>query len=133
MMGLVGKLAGTSIGTAIAPYWKFIKWGLIISVLLMSHSCAYYKGRESVIEKAATAQVKQLEKDNKANVERAERVSGERVEKDKRVEQKLKELDDAIEQAKAMRDSSCRLSDDELRVLNELIREANSGVPSKRS
>jgi hypothetical protein len=118
----------------LGPYTKLIKWGLIISVMLITHSCAYYKGRESVLENAATAQVSQLEKDNKNNVERAERVTTQRAEKDNRVEQKLKELNDAIEAAKEIGGTdACRLTDDELRALNELFREANSGVPQKRT
>lgn len=115
---------------AVAPYAKVIKWGLIISVLSISHSCAYYKGREGIVQKTAAKQLVQATKDNKKNVERAEAVSTEKAQKDVRLKNKLEELDRAIEEAKAIGNTdSCQLSDDELRLLNEIFTEANRGMP----
>ena len=112
---------------------KTIKWVAILVLFLGSNVFSYYKGRESLTKGALKAQIKQSEKDNVNNVERAERVVTAKAERDVRVENKLKELQNAIEEARALRDAgTCQLTDDELRVLNELFEEANSGLPKGR-
>lgn len=113
----------------------YVKLGLYVALALAlvgSHTYMYMKGKNSIVLKAAIAQVKQSEKDGKKNVERAERVVSDFADREAALTARQKELEDAIEDAKKSRLNECPLTDDELRAINGIVDEANRSVPKPR-
>jgi hypothetical protein len=105
---------------------KLIAGGIILLVLLTTHSCAYLKGKQNCNKAYAEAETSvlkdELERKGVEAVENAriaEEVGRETAVMDARLDRALEELDEAIAKANAV-GGACKLSPDELRAFEAL-------------
>jgi len=115
---------------SVTKTFKLIGYGLVLALLIGTHTAVYMKGRSDVEAKYASATVEQLEEDITDNAERIERqvttLSNE-LAASRAQNRKLQEAIDANQTVNT--NPACDLSDDEFRLFNDAVSETQRGVP----
>lgn len=120
----------TVAGPSVMKSFKLIGYGLLLALLIGTHTAAYMKGRADKAAEYAEETIEQLETDIVDNAERIERQVTTVTRATARFEEQADKLQEAInENQTANLDPNCALSDDEFRLFNESISETQRGVP----
>lgn len=119
----------TVAGPSVMKSFKLIGYGLLLALLIGTHTAAYMKGRADKAAEYAEETIEQLETDIVDNAERIERQVTTVTRATARFEEQADKLQEAInENQTANLDPNCALSDDEFRLFNESISETQRGV-----
>jgi hypothetical protein len=112
--------------------FKLVDYGLLLALLIGTHTAVYMKGRGDVEAKYAEANIEQLEEDVQENSERIERQVTGLAQATARITSQAARVEEAInDNAEVNLDPNCSLSDDELREFNALIAETDRSVPGE--
>lgn len=124
----------TVFGPSAMKSFKLVGYGLVLALLIGTHTAAYMKGRADKAAEYAEETIEQLESDIVDNAERIERQVVTVTRATARFEEQADKLEEAInENQTANLDPSCNLSDDEFRLFNESISETAGNVPGDRT
>ena len=119
----------TVVGPSVMKSFKLIGYGLLLALLIGTHTAAYMKGRADKAAEYAEETIEQLETDIVDNAERIERQVTTVTRATARFEEQAGKLQEAINENQTVNlDPNCALSDDEFRLFNESVSETQRGV-----
>lgn len=129
MIRQLSDLIDPSAMTSFKRGLKLVGYGLLLALLIGTHTAAYMEGRADKAAEYAEQTIEQLETDIVDNAERIERQVTTVTRATARFEEQADKLQEAInENQSANLDPNCSLSPDEFRLFNESISETERGV-----
>lgn len=117
------------IAPSVMKSFKLVGYGLVLALLIGTHTAVYMKGRADKAAEYAEETIEQLESDIVDNAERIERQVTTVTRATARFEEQAGKLQEAINENQTVNlDPNCALSDDEFRLFNESISETQRSV-----
>ena len=129
MIRQLSDLIDPSAMTSFERGLKLVGYGLLLALLIGTHTAAYMEGRADKAAEYAEETIEQLESDIVDNAERIERQVTTVTRATARFEKQADKLQEAINENQTVNlDPNCALSDDEFRLFNEAVSETQRSV-----